>query len=188
MIVLMLISQLDRLFDGTKFNSQGSIDLLSRLDSIPKEAISKWKAIAATASNSEAAITVIDSDNIFTNNVFQQEPFARKLDEMSKNMESVKARLSAKNKSISNVQPAGFIPFPGLIRHGSILSIGLAILIQFVIYGLMTAIIGAILGGLFAGSKGAANLGTWGFALGAIGGVIEVLRFANIALDWGFGK
>jgi hypothetical protein len=82
---LLLLIQQDRLFDGDKFNSEGSKVLLKRLSSVPKKSIAKW--FEATdpmrmGGESETALSIIEQDLFFQTDVFQDGPFTQRLNEV----------------------------------------------------------------------------------------------------------
>jgi hypothetical protein len=86
MYALCLLIQRDRLFDGDKFSSKGSKILLKRLESVPKQAIAKWFKETdplLMGGEAESALSIIERDEFFQNDVFQEVPFTKKLKELA---------------------------------------------------------------------------------------------------------
>ena len=70
------ITLLDRLFDSKGFREEEAKKFISRLRSIPWETTSKW-ADAHGIHSYQAAISLINIDSLFSEDVFQQEAFTK---------------------------------------------------------------------------------------------------------------
>jgi len=82
MILGAIIVQ-DRLFNANGFKPQESKKLLARISLIPQDAIEKWSTARKLATY-QAAISLINMDSLFVKEAFQQQVFAKKLEEATK--------------------------------------------------------------------------------------------------------
>lgn len=85
---LLVLIQQDQLFEGAALKEQASNTMLKRLQSVPKKFVGKWVEVIdplKMETLSDAALSLIQQDAFFQNDIFQEEPFNRKLIEMTGN-------------------------------------------------------------------------------------------------------
>jgi hypothetical protein len=80
-LIFLLLLRPDRLYDGRNFKTDEFGNMISRLRSITPKDASKW-ADATRVYTIEAAVSLIEEDSLFSNNVLQREAFQSKLDDI----------------------------------------------------------------------------------------------------------
>ena len=71
---------------GANSAAKGSKILLRRLESVTKQAIAKWLKETdplLMGGEAESALSIIERDEFFQNDVFQEAPFTKKLKELA---------------------------------------------------------------------------------------------------------